>query len=301
MPLAPIALFGYNRPEHLKKTFQALKNNTLAAQSNLYIFLDGPKPGAEESTKTVRAAAKQFTGFKSIKIIESSENLGLSKSITSGVTQLIKQYGKTIVLEDDLETSPFFLKYLNDALELYQDEERMACISGYFYPHKDKLPETFLIKGADCWGWATWERAWNLYEEDSKILLRIIRDCNLTKEFNFNGTVDYRQMLQDKIEGKNNSWAINWYASAFIHKTYTLYPNESFVNNIGNDNSGTHCEATDAFTVRIRETPLKLEKLPMQESAEGRRAIELFYSKRPRLVRVFRKIKRFLKKLNTRS
>ncbi|HRU00618.1 MAG TPA: glycosyltransferase, partial [Victivallales bacterium] len=195
MKLAPIALFVYNRPWHTRQTVTALQNNELAAESELVVFSDGPKveknkektKNNEEKVKEVRDYIKSINGFKTVKIIERTQNLGLANSIISGVTEIVNQYGKIIVLEDDLVTSPHFLRFMNEALDLYEKEEDVISIHGYVYPIPD-LPETFFLKGADCWGWATWKRGWDLFEPDGKKLLRELKEKKLLKRFDFNGT-----------------------------------------------------------------------------------------------------------------
>jgi len=239
--LAPIVLFVYNRPEHTKKTVEALKRNNLSKESELFIFSDSWKDDkSRESVEKVRDYIRTIDGFKRIEIHEKIQNTGLANSITSGVTEVVNKYGKVIVLEDDLVTSPYFLEYMNEALDLYRDEKNVISIHGYIYPTKKALPETFFLRGADCWGWATWKRGWDLFEPNAKKLLAELEKRNLTKEFDFNGTYDFGGMLKRKIAGLNNSWAICWYAGAFLEDKLTLYPGNSLVQNIGQDASGTH-------------------------------------------------------------
>ena len=153
---APIALFVYNRPGHTQQTVEALLKNELAMESDLFIFSDAAKSSEiEVKVNAVREFIKSISGFRSLTIIERESNLGLANSIIDGVTNLCNEYGQVIVLEDDLVTSPFFLKYMNDGLNYYRDEEQVISIHGYIYPFDAKLPETFFLRGADCWGWAT--------------------------------------------------------------------------------------------------------------------------------------------------
>lgn len=276
---AAIALFVYNRPWHTKQAIEALQKNKLAKESDLIIFSDGPKGEGRESVvanqisavggqktdhrqpitdyriQEVREYIRTITGFKSLRIVERERNLGLANSIISGVTEVVNKYGKIIVLEDDLVTSPYFLQYMNDALNLYENEEKVISIHGYVYPIEG-LPETFFLKGADCWGWATWKRGWDLFEADGKKLLTQLKEKKLLKRFDFDEAYPYTKMLKDQIEGKNDSWAIRWYASALIHDKLTLYPGKSLVKNIGTDSSGTHGDNLKNFT------PLMTNKLP---------------------------------------
>jgi hypothetical protein len=195
------------------------------------------------------------------------------------------EHGRVIVVEDDLVTSPYFLKYMNDGLELYKSVEEVASIHGYIYPVQADLPETFFLKGADCWGWATWKRAWQGFNPDGAALLRALETRHLTTEFDFNGSTGYTQMLKDQIAGKNNSWAIRWYASAFLNNQLTLYPGTSLVQNIGHDGSGEHCGKSSSFDVTLRDSPLRLRQLPTIENRAARREIEIYLQslKRPSL------------------
>ncbi len=217
-------------------------------------------PIADYRVKEVREYIRTITGFKSLRIVERETNLGLATSIISGVTEVVNQYGRIIVLEDDMVTSPFFLRYMNDALDLYENEEKVVSIHGYVYPIQG-LQETFFIKGADCWGWATWKRGWDLFDADGEKLLNELKKAGLLKRFDFDGAYPYTKMLRDQIEGKNNSWAIRWYASALLHDKLTLYPGKSLVHNIGTDASGTHRDDCSNFTPRMSTT------LPLLSSA----------------------------------
>ncbi|HBD95608.1 MAG: glycosyl transferase [Spirochaetes bacterium GWF1_31_7] len=296
---APIALFVYNRLTNTKETVNALSKNMLAKESDLTIFSDGPKADKDiEKVNEVRNYLKTITGFKSITIIESAVNKGLAASIISGVTEIVNKYTRIIVLEDDLVTSPYFLTYMNDALEMYENEEKVASIHGFIYPVKKELPETFFIKGADCWGWATWKRAWDLFESDGLKLLNELKNRKLTKEFNFNNSYSYTDMLERQIKGKNNSWAIRWYASAFLNDCYTLYPGKSLVANIGM-NEGTHCVNGENF-LDIYQEQIQLTKIsPIQPDKKHIKIIESYFRQddKPLYIRLLNRLKNILRPL----
>jgi hypothetical protein len=229
--LAPIALFLYNRPDHSKRTLDALALNLEAKYSDLIIYCDGAKENATkeqlERIIKVREIANAETRFKSVMVIEQKENKGLSSSIISGVTEVLDKYGKIIVVEDDLIVSKDFLSFMNQSLIKYENEPEVVCITGYVYPIKKKLSEAFFLKGADCWTWATWKNKWTLFNPNAVELKNQLETKGLVKEFNFNNSYPYIQMLEDKINGKNQSWAILWYASAFLENKYCLYPPHS--------------------------------------------------------------------------
>lgn len=271
---APIAIFAYSRPEHFRKTIEALKKNALAKESELFIFSDGPKD--EESAKKVeevRNLAKTISGFKNLHIIERPENFGLAKSIIAGVGEIVNKYGKVIVLEDDLVVSAHFLKYMNDALLAYENNDKIISIHGYVYPIKEILPETFFLKGADCWGWATWKRGWDLFEPDGKKLLKELERRGLVSEFDFGGVYNFSGMLKKQIAGENNSWAIRWYASAFLADKLTLYPGTTLVENIGRDGSGTHGGNSDIFNNAVSARPIEIKPIPAEENIAAKKII----------------------------
>ena len=278
MKLAPIALFVYNRPWHTRQTIKELQKNGLAGESDLFIFSDAPnKPEVTKAVQEVRDYIKTISGFRSVKIIERAENFGLSKSIIDGVTRLCSEHGRIIVIEDDLLTSPYFLKYMNDALDLYELEERVISIHGYMYPVDAILPETFFLRGASCWGWATWKRGWNLFEPDGQKLLMQIKKLRVENEFNYNGSYDLLGMLRSQVEGKIDSWAIRWYASAFLANKLTLYPGKSLVQNIGFDGSGKNCGTTDVFFTEFADHPVALGRQDVYENLNAQAAISQYF------------------------
>ena len=273
---APIVLFVYNRPWHTQQTVEALQKNKLASESELFIYSDDAKnDDARVSVDEVRKYIDNITGFKKITVIKRDKNWGLANSIIDGVTKIVNEYGRIIVLEDDLVTSPYFLKFMNEGLTMYENEDKVASIHGYIYPI-DNLPNTFFIKGADCWGWATWKRAWDIFESNGEKILDELKSRGLEKGADFNNSYGLTQMLKDQIKGKNNSWAVRWYMSAFLKDMLTLYPGKSYVQNIGNDDSGTHCGVSDIFRVEL-STSNNINRLELVENSDSRKKIEIFF------------------------
>jgi len=276
MDLAPIILFVYNRPWHTQQTVEALIKNELASESELFIYSDEAKnDDARVSVDEVRKYIDNITGFKKITVIKRDKNWGLANSIIDGVTKIVNEYGRIIVLEDDLVTSPYFLKFMNEGLTMYENEDKVASIHGYIYPI-DNLPNTFFIKGADCWGWATWKRAWDVFEPNGQKILDELKSRGLEKGADFNNSYGLTQMLKDQIKGKNNSWAVRWYMSAFLKDMLTLYPGKSYVQNIGDDDSGTHCGVSDIFRVEL-STSNNINRLELVENSDSRKKIEIFF------------------------
>lgn len=257
---APIILFVYNRLSHTQQVITALKENLLSAESELYIYADAAKNAdAVQAVHELRIFLTTITGFKSVHICLRETNLGVDDNTIMGVTEVITKHGKAIVLEDDLVTSPWFLKYMNEALDFYENNDEVASIHGYVYPIQQGLKEVFFIKGADCWGWATWKRAWSLFEHDGAKLLEQINARGLQKEFDFDHTYPYVKALEQQAIGNTKHWDIRWYASAFLAEKLTLYPGQSLVKNIGHDASGTHCGHSNSYDVTLSLSPLSVE------------------------------------------
>jgi len=267
---APIALFTFNRLKHTKATVEALLKNNMASQSDLWIFSDGANsPENEKLVQNVRQFLHTITGFKTLNVVERGSNFGLGNNIISGVTQVVEQFGKIIVLEDDLITSPHFLQYMNDGLEVYNHADKVASIHGYVYPVKETLEETFFLRGADCLGWGTWQRSWNKFERNGELLLEKLISTHQTYQFDYNGAYPYTQLLKDQISGSNSSWAVRWYASAFLNDLYTLYPARSLVLHAGGDGTGTNTGFDKLLDVKLSMQPVyvKLKNVTQDELA----------------------------------
>lgn len=295
---APILLFVYNRPEHVRRNIQALLKNELAAESELFIYSDAAKDETSQAAvKEVRAFIRSIQGFKKITITERAENWGLARSIIDGVTTLINRYGRVIVLEDDLVVAPHFLQFMNDALETYRDEERVGHIQACDFTHAPSLPDTFLIKWTGSWGWGTWDRAWKHFNADGKALLTELESRKLTYTFDFNGKYGYTRMLRRQIEGKNNSWAIRWNASLFLKGILSLNVGKSLVQNEGFDESGTNCGGGGLYASELYMERLPVKKIsPIEENIQARNAYVRYYARTNSfMAKAIRRIKRTLK------
>jgi cephalosporin hydroxylase len=273
--LAPIVLFVYNRPWHTRQTLESLRQNILADQSQLIVYADGIKDTANDidikNIHAVRQIIREEQWCREVIIIESDKNQGLANSIIKGVTEVVNTYGKIIVLEDDMLTSKYFLQFMNDALLLYQDEEEIACVSGYV--PLVKAENLFFIRGAEIWGWGTWKRAWELFEIDSTKLFNELNKRDLIYRFDMNGTLNCTDLLIAQIDGKVSSWGIRWYASAFLANKLHLYPPKTLIKNIGRDGTGTHEgaflldepdvyeESIDVLKFEAKESKLELQLL----------------------------------------
>lgn len=300
MSYAPIVLFVYNRPDHVRNVIWSLVQNELAVKSEIFIYSDAAKGKEDEKyVQEVRNYINSINGFSKVHVIEREKNWGLARNIIDGVGNLISKYGKIIVLEDDLILSPYFLQFMNDALCVYENEDKVAHIHGCEFFNDTTLPYTFLIKWAGSWGWGTWEKSWRLFNEDGNLLLEELKNRRLTKTFDFNNAYGYTRMLQKQVEGKNNSWAIRWNASLFLKDKLSLNAGKSLVRNVGFDGSGTHCGDDNLYDSSLFMNRLQVNKIePLNEDLYARKIIEDYYRRTNSFkAKLLRRLKKEINKL----
>jgi GT2 family glycosyltransferase len=280
--LAPIVLFVYNRPWHTRQCLEALMKNDLADQSILYIYADGPKESANEEQlqriKEVRQLLREKKWTREVNIIEAEKNKGLTNSIIEGITFQVNMHSRVIVLEDDIVISSGFLKYMNEALKIYEQEEKVFGISGYTYPTVSKdLPETYFLRMGSSWGWSTWKRAWDNLNFDVPDLIERLKTRENYKKFNVGG-YPYFEMLLTQNKEFSDTWDIQWYASLFLANGFFLFPKKSLSKNIGFDNSGTHCDGDSYYETDLTDE-IVIRRQDIVESSAARKGIEKSFSK----------------------
>lgn len=297
--VAPIVLFVYNRPYHTRQTIDALQKNELANESELFIYSDAAKnESSEAQVQQVRQYIKSIDGFKKVTIIEREKNWGLANSIIDGVTKVVNEYGKIIVLEDDLVTSPYFLSFMNDGLCFYRNDYRVFSLTGFSFEKKfmnfphDYLHKVYMNIRPMSWSWATWKDRWVEIDWEIKDYNDFINNKKRIKDFNKGGT-DLTNMLKNQMEGKIDSWYIRWTYNAYRKKKYTIYPIVSFVNNLGFDASGTHCGVDSRNLYNHTELCVKSDYSFVEKILIDKRIVESFnqgfnLSKKSRLILFFR-------------
>lgn len=280
----------------------------------MFIFSDGSKEEKDFSeVQATRNYIASIEGFASVNIVNREKNIGLRANVSDGITQVVNKFGKVIIVEDDLVLSPYFLDFMNDALNIYENNENVGSVNAFMYSdftsHARNLPESFFLPLTSSWGWGTWARAWNDYNDDAAKLLELIKSRGLESKFNVNNTYNYTRMLEAQALGKIDSWAIEWYAVNFLKNRLGLFPKKTFANNIGTDGTGTHYKAkAQKNVINLLEGELvneyaQLTKIPVQinnEALELQQNIFREMSKKPPLIfRAARKIYRILRKFKT--
>lgn len=277
----PVALFVFNRPEHTAKTVEALACNEGFLESDLYIFSDAPRNETDVSkVKSVREIInniqKKYKKENAF-IIEQSVNKGLADSIIDGVTFVVNKYGKAIVLEDDLITSPYFLTYMNKALEIYKDAAQVMHVAAYIPPVIKKMPDTYFYNQASCWGWGTWSRAWQKFEPDVSVLIKLIKKKGNLSYFNLDDSFNFMELLDQNARNEVNTWAVKWQASVFLNNGLCLHPGKSLVQNIGLDWSGAHTGPMPQYIHKKLAEEINVYAIELKESVFARKQITSFY------------------------
>lgn len=269
-PPAPIALFCFRRLPVLRETVASLQRNLLASESHLFIFSDGPRLASQaEEVDAVRRFIRTIDGFAQVTIVERPTNIGLQENIVRGVTDVVNRHGRVIVLEDDLVTGRGFLRFMNDSLTAYEDDASIISVLGYSYfsVPRCSADHYFVSRQADCLGWATWKRGWDLFEHDGADALARMREGDLEHDFDRRGAYPYTRMLRHQAKGLANSWAIRWYATAFLHAKSSIYPQRSLVLHVGNSSDGTNYDvgAKDPLDVPLYDGVLSVQTIAPAE------------------------------------
>lgn len=284
--LSPIIIFVYNRADHFQQTFEALSRCQEAKDSDLFIFSDGAKneravPQVHEVRKAVHAI-ENTPLFKSVTIYEAPENRGLASSIIAGVTEVISRYGRVVVVEDDCLASPYFLSFMNRALDAFEKNSQLGSISGYA-PQIDfpdnYISDTFLAWRSCSMSWATWADRWQDIDWNLKNISDFYRNPELLKRLNANGNDRFIRLYR-QTKGNGSSWSVRFGAHLVKNGYYTLYPRYSYIQNIGCDATGVHSRVEDEVAVHVDiSKAISMPSLELPEfSQEIQKKMKLFYS-----------------------
>ncbi len=252
--LAPLAVCAFNRPSSLRVTLEALAACELAGDTRLYVYVDGPRNGVEGEAQRVDetiAVARAATGFKSVEVTISSQNKGLAASIIGAATQLLSQWGRVIMVEDDLYCSRSFLRYMNQMLDTFQDDPRVMQVSGYgckITRPRDYQWDVYLNRRAHSWTWATWRDRWETVDWQVEDFDELSASRSAIRAFNRGGS-DLYGMLRGWREGRNNSWFVRFTYAMHKQGRYTVCPVRSLVRNDGFGEGATNTSNYNRYKV----------------------------------------------------
>jgi GR25 family glycosyltransferase involved in LPS biosynthesis len=284
---APIIVFAYNRPDLLEQTLASIAQNAEAVESDLYVFADGPKASASaeviERIKQVSEVVQSKKWCKTVTLYASEKNKGLANSVIGGVTQIVNAHGKVIIIEDDVTVSPYFLTFMNDALTLYENDEKVSSIGSwnYFCP-PSVSGDNFFLRHPDSIAWATFKRAWAKFNPNTPYLQKEIAERGLGKYLNMENTVNLVKMLQKQEQGLVDSWAVRWTASVVLEDMLTFYPQYSIARHEGYA-EGTHFSGVESnydTDVQLAQKPIAVNRIPIIENKNAVNEYVKFYKKK---------------------
>ncbi len=251
----PIALFAYNRPRHLHEAVDTLAHCRRFDECHLHVFCDGPKGEHDEAgVRAAREVAADWSRRIPVRVVHRDRNLGLARSVVTGVTELCDTHGRVIVCEDDQQFGPDYLDYLLNGLDRYADEPSVFQIAAYMFPVEHAAaPDGFFLPLITTWGWATWQRAWRIFDWNATGALEQLAADAVRQRFNLRGTYPYSRMLEDRLAGRNDSWGILWWWSVFRANGLVLHPRRSLVWVGGFDGTGTHCGSRGGEDEAVRQ------------------------------------------------
>ena len=260
--MTPVAVFAYNRPVHLGQLLESLSRCGRQDECAVTIYCDGPKnEGVAVAVAETRRVARAWADAHNAEVVERDRNLGLARSIITGVSNLCERYGRVIVVEDDFVLAPDFLDYMLQALDRYADAENVYQVSGYmFHVEHPERPDCLFLPLTTTWGWGTWQRAWRVFDWNMTGAVERLADPRVRHRFNLGGVYPYHSMVEWGASGKVDSWGIRWWWSVFNAEGLVLFPRRSLVWVGGFDDSGTHCK--DEVPDHFRQDPVEAFAVP---------------------------------------
>ena len=290
--LAPIVLFAYKRPVHVLKTLESLMSCELASQSELYIYSDGPRKNATDAEinqiHEVRKVLRQKQWCRNVHVVEAEKNKGLAQSIVEGVTETVNRFDKVIVIEDDLIFSPFFLRFMNEALTFYENHEKVMHITAHSFPLNEISSlsnrikdDTYFLTYVCPTGWATWKNRWQHFENDANILLKKLHAKHGFNQEEYNcgyGSEFYKQLVAN-AEEKLSSWAVKWHTVIYLMSGLSLFPAKSLIDNTGFDSSGENSGAFPLYysKVNTKKKP-EIASIPIEINKKTLSAFIKYYN-----------------------
>lgn len=247
MPFStPVLFLVFNRPTHTQRVFQQIR---LLQPTRLYISADGPRTqvaGERAKCESVRAIVNQIDWECTVHTNFNSENLGCRKAVSSGISWFFQQEEAGIILEDDCFPEASFFNYCAYMLDLYRNDTQVMHISGSNPTHGvcNDLPSSYVFSRYPfIWGWATWRRAWELYDaEFSGLEAAWFDPDNGLAQLSSDRTT--RRYLYDKFQrtqaGEINTWDYAWFYTILKNKGLCLNPCDNLIHNIGFDQEATH-------------------------------------------------------------
>jgi hypothetical protein len=239
----PILFLIFNRPDTTEKVFEKIRE---IRPTRLFVSADGPrtnKPGEAERCSQTRAIIKRVDWDCDIKTNFSDMNLGCRIGVSSGIDWFFSHVHEGIILEDDCLPDLSFFKFCETLLGYYRNDERIMHISGdNFQDGITRGNASYYISALNhVWGWATWKRAWNLYDVDMKYYPEILKNGRLAQLIPVSNIRNYwKRNFESVFTKQKDTWDIQWQFTMFLNNGLAIHPNVNLVSNIGFRKDASH-------------------------------------------------------------
>lgn len=287
--LAPVAVFAFNRADHLRKTLDALARCPESVATDVHVFADGPRgPQDLDKVAAVAGVLDEFskrTNFARFRVSRSLSNKGLARSVIDGVSSLVEEHGRVIVLEDDIIVTRHFLASMNNGLRDLEFRKDIWSISGYSPPISipTNYPyQAYLTNRSSSWGWATWADRWRKGEWQRSTFTELATSPKFRRRFS-RGGLDLPIILDDYLAGGASSWAVRWCAIQCREGGLTSYPAKSLVTNLGTDGSGTNSPESTKYNPVLSSAPVDLADIPAKPNSRIQTSFRRFHLSRTQL------------------
>lgn len=244
----PILFIIFNRPDVTQVVFDEIRK---LKPRHLFVTADGPrmdKPGEKEKCDAARSIIEQVDWECDVQRNFSDVNLGCKKGVSSGIDWFFDHVEEGIILEDDCVPDPSFFSFCAELLDRYWDDERVMMISGdnFQFGEKRGYGSYYFSKYAHIWGWATWKRAWQLYDVDMKTFPVFVSQGGMADVWD-NRSVRFvwQKTLQNNFDGKVDTWDHQWNYAIWSQGGLSILPNTNLISNIGFGIDATHTKAVD--------------------------------------------------------
>jgi hypothetical protein len=316
MPQTPIVIFLYKRPHHARKLLDSLEKCSRLTECDIFIYCDGVKnPVDLAKVIETRSVAREFASKNNANVVEREHNMGLAQSIVGGVSQMCEKYGRVIILEEDFILHPYFLDFMLQSLDYYAADETVAQVAGFSFPiDKSANTDAFFMPIISIWGWATWQRAWNLFSWDTLSAVEALNaNPQIQYKFNLDNSYPYSDMMFQVAKGQLDAWAILWYWQTFSKNKLTLFPRQSLVWQNGFDAAAVHTkevwpgmqESLDKFLQVKWSNPISFPKNTETDSVAFESLKKFLWSKTqspppgiPFFKRLLKRTRAWISKLN---
>jgi len=229
----PILFLIYNRPETTLKVFEKIRE---VRPSRLYIAADGHKPGEEKKCIEAREIVENIDWNCNVKKFYRNKNLGCKIAVSSAIDWFFENEEMGIILEDDCLPDISFFGFCENLLEKYKDDKKIMMICGTSYL-PDNLQYNFSYYFShyySVWGWATWGRAWKLYDPTMKDFYTLKENGFFKNVFPTKQMAQFfEKVFSDTKEGKINTWDYQWAYSCLISRSLVITPIKNLISNIG--------------------------------------------------------------------